>query len=297
VTLRRRCAGAALLALALVAGVATLSQPASAATAYRYWSYYIAAASAPGSWVYSQRGPASEHPQDGEVQGWRFAVQADSASATAPRTPPDFDRLCASSPAAAGKLRVGIVLDFGVADDAPAGERPPASVVTGCVQVPAGANGVDVLDAAVGAANVRIGQGLICGIDGYPKTECAAVVTAPTPTATRTPTSTKAPASTPTKTPAVTTQPATTDPAVTPTITTSTRPTVQPASSFVEPAPSPPPTRTPTASDGASISTLGALKKPSHKGFPIGAIIGGVLIVGLGIAAAARAVVARRSHP
>jgi hypothetical protein len=174
---------AAALGLAALAGYAaigiTVPGQAGAATAYRYWAYYVArATSTSTTWQYAQRGPATEYPVDGEVQGWRFAVQADAANGLLPRAAPDFGALCASTPAKAGELRVGIVVDFGLATDAPAHERPPAGVVPGCVYVRDGQTGANVLEAA---AAVRIGTGtdagLVCGIDGYPKTECAVVAT------------------------------------------------------------------------------------------------------------------------
>jgi len=225
------------------------------------------------------------------VQGWRFAIQADRSGGLTPRLTPDFAKLCGTRSAEVGKVRVGIVLDFGVADDAPTGERPPADVVTGCVQVADGANGVDVLDAAVGTANVRIGQGLICGINGYPKTECADVVAAPKPTASKSvtpkpPAATEKSVAAPTaKTPATLSgTPAPSAPAPTPTPTPTHETTIVPSAS------APPP----SASAIASVSSLGDLKEPSHNGFPVGAVVGGVLVAGLGIVAAIRAVVSRR---
>jgi hypothetical protein len=171
---------AAALGLAALAGYAAVvimvPGQATAGTAYRYWAYYVAQG---GSWHYSQRGPGSEYPVDGEVQGWRFAVQIDAANGLLPRAMPDFATICKSMPAKAGELRVGVVIDFGLATDAPAHERPPAEVVPGCVYVQDGATGAAVLQAATA---VRIGTGadagLVCGIDGYPKTECAVAVTA-----------------------------------------------------------------------------------------------------------------------
>lgn len=296
-TFGRRCAGATLVALAVAVGVAGFARPANAVTAYRYWTYYVAAPDSP-TWVYSQRGPASEHPQDGEVQGWRFAIQADRGGGRTPRDSPDFATLCGTQQSEPGKVRVGVVLDFGVADDAPAGERPPAGVVTGCVQIAQGGNGVDVLDAAVGAANVRIGQGLICGIDGYPKTECAVVVAAPAPTQPQppTPSQTATAAAEAPKPPAATaessaaaaaaTAPATPPPATRASGATTSGPA--PAASSTSPSVSS------AAGSSAPTTTLSALKKPSHNGFPTGAVIGAGLVVGLGIAAAVRAVVTRR---
>jgi hypothetical protein len=182
---------AAALGLAALAGFAavviTVPGQSSGATAYRYWAFYLGHGS---SWQYASRGPATEYPVDGDVEGWRFAIQADAASGLLPGLPPDFAALCASSPPKAGELRVGVVIDFGLATDAPAKERPPAGVVPGCVYVHDGATDMDALAAA---ATIRIGTGsyvgLVCGIDGYPKTECAvaaathsAAPPAPTPT-------------------------------------------------------------------------------------------------------------------
>jgi hypothetical protein len=213
---------AAALGLAAVAGytavVVTVPGQARAATAYRYWAFYVAHGS---SWQYAQRGPATEYPVDGEVQGWRFAVQADAANGLLPGAKPDFSALCASTPAKAGQLRVGVVIDFGLANDAPAHEKPPAGVVRGCVSVHDGATGADVIEAA-GAVRIGTGAdvGLVCGIDGYPTTECAVAVAATSapPTATPSPTpsraspkttpSTHPPATTPTPTPSPTTEPA-----------------------------------------------------------------------------------------
>jgi hypothetical protein len=194
-----RAAALGLVALAGYAAVVmTVTGQASAAAAYRYWAYYVAAPATvahASSWQYSQRGPASEHPVDGEVQGWRFAVQTDAANGLLPGATPDFSVLCASTPAKPGDIRVGIVVDFGVARDAPAHEKPPAGVVRGCVNVNDEATGADVLAAA---AAVRIGTGsdagLVCGIDGYPRTECAVAVaiTPVPPTATPSPTPARA---------------------------------------------------------------------------------------------------------
>lgn len=292
----RRWSGAGSLALAFVVGLSALcglAGTAHADTAYRYWAYYIGAGS---SWQYSGRGPASEHPQDGEVQGWRFAIQADRSGGSVPRATPNFGTLCASTAPQAGRIRVGIVLDFGVATDAPPGDRPPATVVTGCVRVAAGASGIDVLDAAVGASKVRIGNGLICGIDGYPTTECAAAVEPPTPVATQTAPK-PAPTPVPTKAPALRTpsQPpgATAD---TPKSTASA-PALEPSRSAEpgsRPAGSPATGPTPTRSASAAPSSLEALRTSSHHVFPTGAVVGAAIVVALGVAAAVRAFGGRR---
>ena len=174
---RARAFGLAVLA-ACAAVVITISGRASATGGYRYWAYYVTTAHGT-TWQYSKRGPASEYPVDGEVQGWRFAVQVDAGNGLLPGAAPDFAALCKSTPAKPGELRVGVVIDFGLPTDAPAHEKPPAGVVRGCVSVRDGRTGADVLAAA---AAVRIGTGsdagLVCGIDGYPKTECAVAVAA-----------------------------------------------------------------------------------------------------------------------
>jgi len=294
------------LALAVAASIlcGVFSRTAQAATAYRYWAYYVANGV---SWQYSQRGPAAEHPADGEVQGWRFAVQADSTGSLAPRTTPDFAKLCASTAAVAGQLRVGIVLDFGTAADAPAGEKPPAAVVTGCVHVPSGASGVAVLDAAVGTGQVRIGAGLICGIDGYPKSECAPAVNVSTPTLASPPNPAPSPAPNPASgaVPARTARPSLTTPAASKTLTATAESgatKAAPPSSAPAPAAVPgvtEPSTDPSAVDSSAVSgppvaTLDSVAtgKGSHH-LPVMAILGGVLVVVLGAAAIWRGAVRR----
>jgi hypothetical protein len=236
---------AAALGLAALAGYAavvmTVPGRASATTAYRYWAYYVAHGS---TWQYSQRGPASEYPADGEVQGWRFAVQVDAANGLLPGARPDFTTLCAATPAKAGNIRVGVVIDFGIATDAPAHEKPPAAVVPGCVSVHDGATGADVLEAA---GVVRIGTGadagLVCGIDGYPKTECAVAVAAPEAPPAPAPPVAAAPAAAP----SAAATPSPTSPRAIPTATASTHP---PAAT-----PDPPPTNAPVGSAAATSLT------------------------------------------
>lgn len=144
------------------------------ATAYRYWSYWLGT---DAGWTFSTQG-AARRPADGTVDGWRFAVSEATSSSTPPRREPSFDRLCGTTEPVEGSKRVGLVVDFGTSADAPGGESPPAMLAR-CVVVPDDANGYDVLVAAV---TLRTQDGLICGMDGYPATECGAPVTDPTPT-------------------------------------------------------------------------------------------------------------------
>jgi hypothetical protein len=291
-------------ALSCVAGVAmfTIATPAraSAATAYRYWAYYLGQGS---TWQYAQRGPASEHPVDGDVEGWRFAIQTDAAGGLTPRDVPDFATLCAATPAKAGEIRVGLVIDFGVASDAPAHESPPAGVVPGCVYVHAGDNGSAVLQAAT---TVRIGTGvdagLVCGIDSYPKTECAVAVAV-------IPSSTATPSSRPTTTPTAARTPTSTATASTIRPTPSSAPpppaaataaTVGSASSAQPAIGGTPASGGTSGSDVAAPSspeTSFAVLKTSHSGSGSGvvaAVLGGVLVVVLGAAAIVRS---RRGRP
>lgn len=293
----RRGAGAAgaVLALAVLACCLVINLSAGraeASTAYRYWAFYVASGS---SWNYSSRGPVAEHPADGEVQGWRFAVQADTNGELRPRETPNFQQLCGSTPPIDGKLRVGIVLDFGTPADAPPNEKPPAQIVTGCVQVASGASGADVLQAAVGAGHLRIGNtGLVCGIDGYPKTECAPAVdisrTTTTPAATST-----SPAAAPVKSTAAATTPASATGAKSanrPTQPSSQTPATQaktPAPSTLDPTSSAAVGSSPTVA--GSTTPLSSLhqKSASSGRFPLAAVAGAVLVIGLGVAAAVKA--------
>ncbi|MCK7623434.1 SCO2322 family protein [Streptomyces sp. RS10V-4] len=165
-----RWAVAALLGAGLVAGpVAGAAQ----AQEYRYWSFWDgrAAAGPSASWAYATQGPGTARPADGAVAGFRFAVSADSARAAAPRPAPDFAALCGAGRAAAGQKRIGVVIDFGTAADAPSGERPPAAR-TACARVPADASAGEAL-AAVAEPLRYDAAGLLCGIAGYPRSGCA----------------------------------------------------------------------------------------------------------------------------
>lgn len=178
-------------AAGLLLAVAWTPQDAQAAS-YRYWSYWLGADS---TWTYAAWGPASVRPEDGSVQGWRFGVGEGTAGAgLTPRSAPDFDRICAETPAAEGSKRVAIVIDPGLAEHAPAGETP-AGAWAMCVTAPVTASGFDILREA---ASVRTQQGMVCGLAGYPARECAVIVDAPRPTPV---TTTPQPESTPTPTP------------------------------------------------------------------------------------------------
>ena len=174
----RTAFGSALRAVAMAVLISpllvTLSAPSAEAASYRYWSYWSTSGS--GAWGYSNVGAGSTRPANGSVQGWRFAVSAGASNSTiTPRVAGNFTELCGATPPAPNRKRVGLVVDFGTANDAPRGEAPPASR-TFCVDAPAKASGAAVL---LQALSVRSKDGLVCGINGYPRTECTAVIASP----------------------------------------------------------------------------------------------------------------------
>ena len=169
----RRAAGAWVLAAGLLALVAG-APAARAETAYRYWSYWQVR---DGAWSFATVGPAASLPEDGAVEGWRFVVTtAQGTSDDAPRLPAGtvFDDACGGTPSQAGRKRIAILLDFGTVADAPTGQEPPPSRAA-CVVTDPDASGAQVLGAL---ADIRAEGGLVCAIDGYPASECAAVVDA-----------------------------------------------------------------------------------------------------------------------
>lgn len=175
--------GSTVLALLVAAVVAA---PAADAASYRYWTYWWGQPGAT-SWTFAQLGPASDRPKDGAVIGWRFAVTAENGGKKSPRASLPFASLCPQLTSAPdGQKRVAVVVDYGSTSDAPPGERPPGggTVRVECVTAASNANAVTVLTTA--GVSLRVGgDGLVCGIDGYPRSECAAVVADPTPSPTR----------------------------------------------------------------------------------------------------------------
>lgn len=151
-----------------------LPSSAHAAKGYRYWGYFQAQAGAT-AWTAAMTGPSVE-VKDGDVEGWAFVFSNNDIPAVTPMMDPDFATLCEGTPETSGKIRVGLVVDFGAANIAPTGETPK-EFFSDCVVVPQGSVGLDVLQAAM---DVRAGDsGLICGIAGYPAQECGAEIDAP----------------------------------------------------------------------------------------------------------------------
>ncbi|MFD4260301.1 SCO2322 family protein [Streptomyces sp. NPDC058534] len=168
-----------LLSAFLLIGSAGQAQAAG----YRYWSFWDRDGD---QWVYAAQGPSLARPSDGDVQGFRFAVSANSGDAAKPRGAADFASICAKTPAEDGSKRVALVLDFGTAADASSGETPPAPR-TACAQVAPDATTADALADVAGPLRYNT-SALLCAIAGYPKSGCGDQVSGEAgPTATASP--------------------------------------------------------------------------------------------------------------
>jgi hypothetical protein len=195
VSLVRRAPFRVVLVALIAAALSALTVAPAQAAAYRYWGFYQLA---DGAWTFAQKGPDQTVPKDGSVDGWRFAV-ADEASTRYPRAVLTFDQVCGSTPAEAGKKRVGLVVDFGRPADAADGATPPEPKAL-CAVVAADATSAAVLATA---GDVRTEKGLVCGVAGYPTTDCGGAVkeVSPEAKAADQPVTIAAPASTPSATP------------------------------------------------------------------------------------------------
>lgn len=170
-----------LLAVALLF-VAFPAASSSASTYYDYWGYWH---KPPGktAWEYSKVGPSGYYlqPDQPQVEGWRFAVGTASPSDPQPRpTNVTYDDYCAGKNTGA-KYRALLVVDYGTQSGARAGP------VYSCYGFDSAVTGFDVLTQQ---HSERDSGGLICAIDGYPKSGCGEVVSSPSPKPTRTTTTT-----------------------------------------------------------------------------------------------------------
>ncbi|MFE9049892.1 MULTISPECIES: SCO2322 family protein [Streptomyces] len=166
-TARLRVPLVALLAALVAASALLLGAGSAQAAGYRYWSFWEGNGK---NWEYATQGPSLLRPDDGTVQGFRFAVSEDSGDADQPRRAPDFGAICADTPAEDGKKRVALVIDPGTSTDAPDGEKPPA-LRTACAQVAPDASSAEAL-AAVAKPLRYDDSAMLCAISGYPKSGC-----------------------------------------------------------------------------------------------------------------------------
>ncbi|MGW0859540.1 SCO2322 family protein [Streptomyces sp. NPDC002690] len=175
----RRAVALALLT-ALAAALSLCVAGTAEAAGYRYWSFWEGDGS---RWTYATQGPSLVRPDDGAVQGFRFAVSEDSGDAAQPRRTPDFAAVCQDTPAKDGSKRVALVIDPGTPADAPAGEQPPA-LRTACARVAPDASTAEAL-ASVAKPLRYDSAALLCAISGYPETGCGEQLagdTSPAPT-------------------------------------------------------------------------------------------------------------------
>ncbi|MBK3530985.1 hypothetical protein JHN61_19315 [Streptomyces sp. MBT67] len=166
-TARLRVPLVALLAALVAASAVLLGAGSAQAAGYRYWSFWEGNGK---NWEYATQGPSLLRPDDGTVQGFRFAVSEDSGDADQPRRAPDFGAICADTPAKDGRKRVALVIDPGTTTDAPDGEKPPA-LRTACAQVAPDASSAEAL-AAVAKPLRYDDSAMLCAISGYPRTGC-----------------------------------------------------------------------------------------------------------------------------
>ncbi|MFE7367723.1 SCO2322 family protein [Streptomyces anulatus] len=164
---RLRAPLVALLAALVAASAVLLGAGSAEAAGYRYWSFWEGNGK---NWEYATQGPSLLRPDDGAVQGFRFAVSEDSGDAAQPRRAPDFGAICADTPAKDGRKRVALVIDPGTAADAPDGEKPPAPR-TACAQVAPDASSAEAL-ASVAKPLRYDSSAMLCAISGYPKSGC-----------------------------------------------------------------------------------------------------------------------------
>lgn len=299
-TMRRRATVAALAAAVAVVVPSAVVPAVSHAAAYRYWSYWLGS---DAGWSFANVGPAFRVPADGTLDGWRFSVSGVEGN-RAPSFAADFEAVCGDTAAEDGRKRVAVVVDPGLAADAPDGEQVPGAWAM-CVVAEPRATGYDVLRAA---ATVRAERGLICGIGGYPARGCADVVAdpAPEPQPTMTPTPTKSPK--PTRSPKPTSsETAAPEPAPSsddPSGASSSGESTQPGASAEAPSPSAPraaaesaatPSRSPSLSAEApsappvmpmtpeptySLLTAPLAEPPSNSGSG-GVLVAGIAVVGI----------------
>src|SRR5690606_1389629 len=161
-------------AFALALATALVAPLAAHAAGFQFWGYYQLI---DGEWGFATEGAGTTVPEDGSVDGYRFAVSAGD-DVRVPRDVLEFDEVCAETPAEDGMKRVGLVLDPGRDVDAPEGVTPPQPAAT-CGLAEPDATSQEILVQVV--EDLRTDDsGLICGIAGYPEEGCGEPVPEPT---------------------------------------------------------------------------------------------------------------------
>lgn len=162
-----RCLSAILLSLLLpalvLAGTTTSAQAKD--DPYAYWLYFSVEG---GKFSYQDVGPGTYVPEDGDVEGYRYAsaLFPPTQEPRADLTEVNFDTVCADTAAEDGKKRVAVLIDYGIDGDAPSGDADAPDPVAECAVVPTAATGLQTLQSV---ADVRTDKNSgVCGIDAYP---------------------------------------------------------------------------------------------------------------------------------
>lgn len=145
------------MAVVLLTALCLTPSPAHADTGYRFWNEFLWE---DGQWVVDTDDSRSAPVTDGQVYGWRFATVV--GTARAPRAAGDFTIICGDVPAESGMVRVAVVIDPGTEDG------PTTPTGTCVVTSPS----TSVRQALGAVAPLRMADGLVCSIDGYPADEC-----------------------------------------------------------------------------------------------------------------------------
>ena len=161
-------------AFALALATALVAPLAAHAAGFQFWGYYQLI---DGEWGFATEGAGTTVPEDGSVDGYRFAVSAGD-DVRVPRDVLEFDDICAETPAEGDMKRVGLVIDPGRDADAPEGATPPEPAAQ-CVVAEQDATSQEILVQAVEDLRTN-DSGLICGIAGYPEEGCGEPVAEPT---------------------------------------------------------------------------------------------------------------------
>jgi hypothetical protein len=264
--------------LVVAAVLPVLGAGTAEAATYRYWTYWWGDGTAVShtGWKFASAGPSGQTVADEAVLGWRFATTS-AAGTTRPRYASSYASICSDPKPANGDVRVAVVVDYGSASDWPKGETPPVvgKVYTQCITVPAGTRASTAL--SIAHLDLRTGgTGLICGINGFPSSECAPVVADPTPTPTHSATRTPSPPPTPTPSTA-TSRPATTTSTTTAAVTSPSAVAASTSASATATAPTASPagtTATALAGTGPTVSPTDSLL-PATTDTPVAAASGG----------------------
>jgi len=168
----------ATLLATLVGAVALIgvAAPAQATDYYRFWLFFTAD---DGAYTFSAtKGVGAVTPEDGTFIAFRWAAPEDFNKPNEPRidlATVTFDSVCADTPAVEGQKRVGVLVDFGVTEDAGGATIPEATAE--CAQVPTDATAFQALQKVAELRSKNLGGPFVCAIDGFPASTCGDDIT------------------------------------------------------------------------------------------------------------------------